>query len=277
MFARIGYLFIIFATIFFPICYANSLTQQQINLLLENDDIQIFTPSALVKKVTLSVAESSDNSQGKTIIEYDKTGLLINYYQVSVVQDEDSRPRQNTMITTLISTRKDKWQRKQTLGSYEIDKSIYTLKNNKIKITMLPSLSSSEKRIIQQQNQYLKNNQGKIIHFSYINAAKNEQYLIDYHFDKNNLLTFYDYADINQNAYGYTSKIKLKFNYDEQNRLLSCIEDSFYQPVGEQADEIKTITTYRDFDRFGNWLTKVEASNSGEITYKREIEYWDNS
>lgn len=277
MFARIGYLFIIFATIFFSTCYANSLTQQQINLLLENDDIQIFTPSALVKKVTLSVAESSDNSQGKTIIEYDKTGLLINYYQVSVVQDEDSRPRQNTMITTLISTRKDKWQRKQTLGSYEIDKSIYTLKNNKIKITMLPSLSSSEKRIIQQQNQYLKNNQGKIIHFSYINAAKNEQYLIDYHFDKNNLLTFYDYADINQNAYGYTSKIKLKFNYDEQNRLLSCTEDSLYQPVGEQADEIKTITTYRDFDRFGNWLTKVEASNSGEITYKREIEYWDNS
>lgn len=277
MFARIGYLFIIFVTIFFPTCYANSLTQQQINLLLENDDIQIFTPSALVKKVTLSVAESSDNSQGKTIIEYDKTGLLINYYQVSVVQDEDSRPRQNTMITTLISTRKGKWQRKQTLGSYEIDKSIYTLKNNKIKITMLPSLSSSEKRIIQQQNQYLKNNQGKIIHFSYINAAKNEQYLIDYHFDKNNLLTFYDYADINQNAYGYTSKIKLKFNYDEQNRLLSCTEDSLYQPVGEQADEIKTITTYRDFDRFGNWLTKVEASNSGEITYKREIEYWDNS
>lgn len=277
MFARIGYLFIIFATIFFSTCYANSLTQQQINLLLENDDIQIFTPSALVKKVTLSVAESSDNSQGKTIIEYDKTGLLINYYQVSVVQDEDSRPRQNTMITTLISTRKGKWQRKQTLGSYEIDKSIYTLKNNKIKITMLPSLSSSEKRIIQQQNQYLKNNQGKIIHFSYINAAKNEQYLIDYHFDKNNLLTFYDYADINQNAYGYTSKIKLKFNYDEQNRLLSCTEDSLYQPVGEQADEIKTITTYRDFDRFGNWLTKVEASNSGEITYKREIEYWDNS
>lgn len=277
MFARIGYLFIIFVTIFFPTCYANSLTQQQINLLLENDDIQIFTPSALVKKVTLSVAESSDNSQGKTIIEYDKTGLLINYYQVSVVQDEDSRPRQNTMITTLISTRKGKWQRKQTLGSYEIDKSIYTLKNNKIKITMLPSLSSSEKRIIQQQNQYLKNNQGKIIHFSYINAAKNEQYLIDYHFDKNNLLTFYDYADINQNAYGYTSKIKLKFSYDEQNRLLSCTEDSLYQPVGEQADEIKTITTYRDFDRFGNWLTKVEASNSGEITYKREIEYWDNS
>lgn len=64
---RICHLLIILMNLIFGFSNANSLTNQQINLLLENDDVQMFTPHSKVKKVTLSIEQSSDH-QGKQLL-----------------------------------------------------------------------------------------------------------------------------------------------------------------------------------------------------------------
>lgn len=270
---RICHLLIILMNLLFGSSNANSLTNQQINLLLENDDVQMFTPHSKVKKVTLSIEQSSDH-QGKTIAEYSESGLLINYYQVVVAKAENSKlinPR-DTMITTLINVDEGKWQRKQTLGKLEIDNSIYTLKNDHITMTSSPSDLYHKQRKLK-QNIFPSNQQtGTLVHFSYLSPPENEQLNIDYRFNQNQLLSDYRFFVIDEN--GDKTQVKLYFQYDKQLRLIHCNEEDDYQPHNQAPEKYLSYINYYDFDPLGNWQTKVEKIHSQTVIYRRMIEYW---
>ena len=270
---RICHLLIILMNLLFGSSNANSLTNQQINLLLENDDVQMFTPHSKVKKVTLSIEQSSDH-QGKTIAEYSEAGLLINYYQVVVAKAENSKlinPR-DTMITTLINVDEGKWQRKQTLGKLEIDNSIYTLKNDHITMTSSPSDLYHKQRKLK-QNIFPSNRQsGTLVHFSYLSPPENEQLNIDYRFNQNQLLSDYHFFVIDEN--GDKTQVKLYFQYDKQLRLIHCNEEDDYQPHNQAPEKYLSYINYYDFDPLGNWQTKVEKIHSQTVIYRRMIEYW---
>lgn len=257
------------------VCSAK-LTQQQINLLLENDDIQIFTPSsATVKKASVSIEKSTDASQGKTIVEYDKKGLLINYYSASVIGF--TTEAQSTMITTLMRTEDNKWQRKQTMGSYEIDNSTYALKGDNINITLLPSYNFDEQRQIAQHVETIENSQQLRVFFSYAKPMHNEKLNIEYKFADNGQLNSFNFENVDENLYGYTSIIKMTLSYDETQKLKEASEFSHYQFMNEPADEVTTRIVYSDFDQYGNWLKKTECFDNEQVIYKRVIEYWDPS
>lgn len=270
---RISYLLIIFIGLINGVGQANLLTNQQINLLLANDDIQVFTPDSNVKKVTLSIIYSTDNSQGKTIAEYSKAGLLDNYYQVSVVKD-DQNPltrHQNTLITTLINIDNGKWQRKQTLDTFEIDNTLYTLKNGNVSMVVMSS-DINNQQIIKQHIQPLNNPTGKMVNFSYNTTPSYGQLNIDYLFNQHDLLSHYHYFIIDR--YGNKSNVKLNFHYDKQQRLIRCNEKDSYQPINQVSEKKSGYISYDDFDYFGNWQTKIEKMLSQTVIYRRTIEYW---
>lgn len=276
---KLSHLFAIFSMLFITAfcCDAVLLTNQQINLLVENDDVQIFTPTSKVKKVTLTIEQHSENGKGKTIAEYNKSGLLINYYDVSTFDNAQPVPSddQSTMIITLMSTEKGKWRRKQTLDQIEIDNSIYTLKDNQIEIEFLPSEGFDERRMIIQHNEPLNDDQGEIIRFSYQTPPEQEQFAMSYQFNQNQLLTEYHFSNADEHENGYISLINRQFTYDKLQRLVNSAETSYSQFMDEPEEKIETQAIYSDYDQFGNWQTKVETSGVERIVYKRVIEYWD--
>lgn len=273
MLAKLSHSLIALGCLFISSTKANLLTNQQINLLLENDDVQVFTPHSKVKKVTLSIAKSTDHSQGKTIAEYTKDGLLINYYQVSVIKDEKNNlsHNQNTMITTLINIADGQWQRKQTLNTLEIDNSVYTLKNDHINMVMVSDGMAYEQNMAQHIFP-LNKHSGVWVNFSYMFFPKNEQLNIDYQFDQNSQLSHYQYFITDE--YGNRTKVKLNFQYDQQQRLIQCNEEDDYQTMNKPAEKIFSHFNYYDFDRLGNWQTKIEKMHSQTVIYSRTIEYW---
>lgn len=250
---------------------AKSLTNLQINMLLENDDIQIFTSQAIVKKSSVTTEQSTDNSQDKVIVEYDKKGLLINYYNASVVNNE---LEQTTMITTMLRLERGKWQRKQTVGSYEIDNSLYELKDGQLQITYLPSHNNNEEKVVIQQP-IVEDEAGNSVLFQYAEPIENESLDIQYQFDKKGLFTNFHFSNINKSEYSYSSTIQTKFEYDEQDHLIKGEVLYHYQFLDEPADSIVTDVIYSDFDQYGNWRFKVEYFGSEKIIYKRDIEYWN--
>ncbi|RKS85100.1 hypothetical protein DES39_1609 [Orbus hercynius] len=266
--------FIIASFVFLNDVSFAKLTYQQINLLLENDDIQMFTiSSVLVKKSSMSIEHSSDSSQSKTIVEYDEKGLLINYYSAAAIGS--TAEAQRTMITTLMRNGDNKWQRKQTVGSYEIDNSLYVLKNNAIEITLLPSYDFNEERVILQHNNLLDSGEFGVI-FEYKKPVENEKFSIEYLFDPKGSLNLYRFTNIDSNEYGYESMVSTQFEYDDRQRLVKANEYSHYQFMTELADSITTQIIYSNFDEYGNWLTKVEQAEGKQTVYKRTIEYWNS-
>ncbi|WP_392551948.1 hypothetical protein RHO14_10790 [Orbus wheelerorum] len=269
----IVYILIVISAIYFSNVSLAKLTNQQINLLLENDDIQIITPSSTaVKKSTLTIDKSTDNSQGKTIAEYDKQGLLINYY--SAFATGHTLAEKRTMIMTLMRTENNTWRRKQTMGNYQIDNSIYVLKDDHFQVTLLPSHSFDETRMMLQKNEMLDNGKKLAAIFSYDKALSKEKINIEYQFNQAGLLSSFDYSNIDGNENGYTSIIQANFEYDDQLRLIGSRENSHYQFVNEASEDTHSQVTYSNFDLHGNWLTKTEKFDGEEVSYKRTIEYW---
>ncbi|WP_392562930.1 hypothetical protein RHO12_05515 [Orbus sturtevantii] len=267
------YVLVMVSVLYFGDVTSAKLTNQQINLLLENDDIQIITPSSMVvKKSSLTIEKSTDSSQGKTIVEYDKKGLLINYYSASATgkTPEDKV----TMIVTLMRTENDKWQRKQTMGDYEIDNSLYSLKGDYMQVTLLPSYNFDKKRLMLQKNQTIDSGKEFAVIFKYDKTLKKEKFNIEYQFNQDGLLNSFNFLNIDGNKKGYTSIVNTNFEYDDQQRLIRSNERSYYQLTNQAAEETIAKIMYSDFDRYGNWQTKIELFDEEQVIYKRTIEYW---
>lgn len=253
--------------------YARSLTNQQINMILQNDDIHIVTLQSSVKKATISIKASSDNSQIKTIVEYDRNGLLINYYSTSVIKVKT--PEQNTMITTLMRLKAGEWQYKQTIGNYIIGQSEYQLKNNRVTINLLPTNDELTCRVVAEQEN-ASNDRGYKIVYQYVQDTKpeNEDLKITYQFSPQGHLTDFYIIRTDLSQYNYSSIIETKFNYDDKGQLVTANESSRLQFMDSKGDVVNTTVIYSDFDKLGNWQTKTARTESETIVYQRVLEYW---
>lgn len=266
--------FIMFGSLLFNSGLSARLTNQQINLLLENDDVQIFNlSSGIVKKSTVSIKGRNEGNQGKTIVQYDQDGLLINYYSASLM--DLTLEEQGTMITTLMRNKDNQWLRKQTVGNYQLNNSIYNLKDDLIQITLLPSYELENQRLVLQKNSIAEDTQDFFVTFSYQEPTNQEQLNIEYHFNQDGLLKEFQFISINEYEHGHTSSINNKFEYDELNRLIKGDSLLHYQSIMGSNNNISSQIIYSDFDRNGNWLTKTEELHGEKIVYKRIIEYWE--
>ncbi|WP_392560580.1 hypothetical protein [Orbus mooreae] len=250
------------------------LTNQQINLLLENDDVQIFAlQSKTVKKSIVSIKSENDSRQGKTITQYDQDGLLINYYSASSISLEGAE--KNIMITTLIRDKDYQWQRKQTVGDYQINNSFYLLKDDRIQIKLLPSPRVAEQRLVVQHNTVSDETKELFVSFDYEKPSVLKKLKIEYNFNALGQISWFNFTNIDQHDYGYTSIMETQFKYDELNRLIESDVFLHYQSLEMAGNDMRSHIVYSDFDEYGNWLTKTEMMNGEKIVYTRTIEYWE--
>lgn len=250
------------------------LTNQQINLLLENDDVQIFAlQSKTVKKSIVSIKSENDSRQGKTITQYDQDGLLINYYSASSISLEGAE--KNIMITTLIRDKDYQWQRKQTVGDYQINNSFYLLKDDRIQIKLLPSPRVAEQRLVVQHNTVSDETKELFVSFDYEKPSVLKKLKIEYNFNALGQISWFNFTNIDQHDYGYTSIMETQFKYDELNRLIQSDVFLHYQSLAMAGNDMRSHIVYSDFDEYGNWLTKTEMMNGEKIVYTRTIEYWE--